>query len=337
MRAATVQSMATYRIFDTAIRSRLALPELHSCAERDAAIEVTWATGDEQAEAGFAVCHDWRREAGPLLCTSARRGRQYRLSFPGRASFDIHPVDASAAPVDCTAARATIACRAWPGVSEEVVRQLLLGQVIPRYLAHCGALLLHASAVTLPTGRTVAFLGASGQGKSTLAAYCRQHGAQLIDDDCVLLRVTGAQASIVGGMPGIRLTQAAWRALGVDVPQRITRPGVIKHPLALPCEPRLYPHARELDALLLLSPATDGPADAAVSIAPVSGQAAMMALLHGAFQLDPTEPVAMARVFSQVAGVLRDCAALPVHRLCYPRRHHRLPDVLRALLEFLPG
>ena len=53
-----------------------------------------------------------------------------------------------------------------------------------------GMPVLHASAVRGPDGTTVAFLGRSGQGKSTLAALLCLEGGELLTDD--VLPVSGA-------------------------------------------------------------------------------------------------------------------------------------------------
>ncbi|MEZ5503158.1 MAG: hypothetical protein R3E50_11120 [Halioglobus sp.] len=178
----------TYQLFDTVIRSQLPLPEARCCRGREAAVTVTVETDGLFEPRQFVPCHEWRREGGPLICATARRGR----GVPALVSRPRQLSPQAGRPY-------------WlyfgPGAGEQVVRQLPQGQVIPRYLAHTGELLLHASAVILPNGRTVAFLGESGQGKSTLAYYCYRNGAHIIDDDCVL--ATDAGISVAGGAPAI--------------------------------------------------------------------------------------------------------------------------------------
>jgi hypothetical protein len=345
-----VDRMDTYLIFNTPIRSQIALPELPRCAECEPAITIRRDALEPQDEAGFTPRHDWRRDGGPIICSSARRGSQYRLSFPGRASFHIRPGEALDMPSGGNESIGdTISCSASPGADEDVMRQLLLSQVIPRYLAHRGALLLHASAVTLPTGKTVAFLGESGQGKSTLASYCGQQGAQLIDDDCLLLHIERDCVSVVGGVPAIRLYPDSLHALGLRAPG-LRAPqhtpaamlpgmevlGLHKQELSLHGGSIAHQRPRVLDALLLLDQPGEPPDDTAVRLQPASGQAAMMALLHGAFHLDPSDTATMPRVFSQAAAVLNGSPALPVYHLYYPRQHDRLPDVLQSVLNFQP-
>jgi hypothetical protein len=106
-------------------------------------------------------------EAGELVAEWPGRGR-LRASRDGRtATFEV--------------AR---------GASERDAEKLRRGPV--RLLLHhlAGGLSLHGAAVAVD-GRAVVVLGASGQGKSTLAAaLCAQIGARLLGDDAVAVRHT---------------------------------------------------------------------------------------------------------------------------------------------------
>jgi hypothetical protein len=75
-----------------------------------------------------------------------------------------------------------------PGVEPGFVPILLTGNVLASVLALQGECVLHASGVRA-NGRTLAILGASGVGKSTLAALFCAGGAKLVSDD--LLRIVG--------------------------------------------------------------------------------------------------------------------------------------------------
>jgi hypothetical protein len=68
-----------------------------------------------------------------------------------------------------------------------------------------------------------------------------------------------------------------------------------------------------------------------VCIQPATGQAAVMAIVSSAFNLDPSDHHTMARTFLRVTQALSE--ALPVYHLHYPREHVRLPQVLQALLD----
>ena len=308
---------ATYRIFDLPIASRIPLPELPVVCDEAPQLAIRHRPIDPHEIGGFLRRHDWFDHGGRLLCSVARRDGDYLLSLPGEISFLL----ADGVGIDC--------CHT--GASDQgLVRQALLSQVLPRYLAHTGELLLHASAVELPDGRTVAFLGASGQGKSTLASFCLQHRAQLVDDDCILLRCERRRVRIAGGAQTLRLYPDSVHALGFDVADF--------EPCANRAQKwqRLMPAAglsppRTLSALFLLdNEGAVSPTDAALRIERAGGQAAMMALLRSAFYLDPTDPVALERTFRQGAQLLAQ--GIPVYHLHYPRAHAQLPQVLQALL-----
>jgi len=85
---------------------------------------------------------------------------------------------------------------------------LLAGSVLAFVLCMRGATVLHASAVA-HEGRVLAIVGASGQGKSSLAARLCARGTPLVTDD--VLRLTPTEEGVVGwrGPSCLRLRQAA--------------------------------------------------------------------------------------------------------------------------------
>ncbi|HVM70236.1 MAG TPA: hypothetical protein VMT91_00645 [Anaerolineales bacterium] len=185
----------------------------------------------------------------------------------------------------------------------ETERQILLGPVIVLALALRGVLSLHASAAIF-RGKLVLFLGESGQGKSTLAAYLSgQPGWRLAADD--ILPVTE-------GVDGL----TAWP----HFPQ-----------LKLPKEAQPGPGLPEqiaVHAVVMLTEA-DSDGDPNLKILPAS-QAVQAYLGH----------TAGTRLFGpkQLADHLAFCAnaagQTPTYRLIYPHRRETLPQV-RELLESL--
>ena len=80
-----------------------------------------------------------------------------------------------------------VSCQLASGADRDILPMILAGQVLTILLMLQGELVLHASAVERD-GRTIALVGNSGGGKSTLAAMLCLNGATLVSDD--VLRVT---------------------------------------------------------------------------------------------------------------------------------------------------
>lgn len=89
-----------------------------------------------------------------------------------------------------------------PGADPDMVTGLLIATALPMLVWQRGGVLLHAASVLLP-GRlgAVAIAGASGSGKSTVAAALLEAGGSLIADDSCWLRADGAMVS-ASGLPG---------------------------------------------------------------------------------------------------------------------------------------
>jgi hypothetical protein len=74
-----------------------------------------------------------------------------------------------------------------PGASSEDLRLYVSGSVLGAIWLQRGLLPLHASAVEIPGGGCVAFIGAMGAGKSSLAAHMAVTGFPLVTDDVSVL------------------------------------------------------------------------------------------------------------------------------------------------------
>lgn len=95
------------------------------------------------------------------------------------------------------------------------VRLYLLGSAFGALVHQRGLLPLHANAVEID-GRAFAFIGAQGEGKSTLAAWFHDQGHRIIADDiCVIDFVEGVPVAMPG-LPRLRLWEDALASSGRD-------------------------------------------------------------------------------------------------------------------------
>ena len=99
------QSHKTYRLFDTCISSMVPLPEIPEWRGGGAPrITVRMVETGQLDLVGYATCHDWKRDGGPLICRSARRDTDYLLTFPERSQLSYRPAwrhQLSARPWHC--------------------------------------------------------------------------------------------------------------------------------------------------------------------------------------------------------------------------------------------
>ncbi len=275
--------------------------------------------------AGLEKTFEWFNDSSERVCWCERRADEYLYVFPRNARFHVSN-------------DGVISCLLHEDSNVQTLRHLLLNQIIPRYLASTGRLVLHASAVTLENGRSVAFLGNSGLGKSTLASSFHRNGALLISDDCILLDPGDNEVTAIGGLPGIRLFPDSLNAVFHETagfthytPWSDKQQLILKNEAAdVSCEPR------ELNAIFLLDDPGEIVQGEAVCIEPVTGSAAMMALIYCAFSLDPSDRRMIVFNFRNIGQAISE--RLGIYSLRYPRVHDRLSEVREAVLEYVdPG
>lgn len=94
------------------------------------------------------------------------------------------------------------------------VRTYLLGSVFSVLCHQRGLLPLHASAIRYGGG-VAAFLGNSGEGKSSLAAHLAKRGHSVVADDLCLVETAGReQAEVIPSAPWLKLWRASLDQLG---------------------------------------------------------------------------------------------------------------------------
>lgn len=77
-----------------------------------------------------------------------------------------------------------------------------------------GDILLHASAIKLPNGDGIVFMGEPGAGKSTTAAAFVKAGCNIISDDLVAIRLIDDKPYLVPSFPQIKLWKKSVEGLG---------------------------------------------------------------------------------------------------------------------------
>lgn len=131
-----------------------------------------------------------------------RRDGSYLLRFRGLCDFEID------AKLQNVAVRRVEQDNQWDVSAAEGAELLLAGAIPSFVLAMLGHVVLHASAVAWE-GRAVAFVGQSGQGKSTMAALLCGAGASLITDDALRLDRNESAYLCRLGAGGLRLRKLA--------------------------------------------------------------------------------------------------------------------------------
>ena len=181
-------------------------------------------------------------------------------------------------------------------------REILLGPALVLALALRGSWSLHASAAMF-RGQTTVFLGESGRGKSTLAAYLGHSGWQQVADDILPASLEPDGVRVWPRFPQLKLPPDQQPALSLPEQLPLERICVLEDT-----------EAEAAPGLQLLPP----------------GRAVQELIRHtaGSRLFDP----------ALLARHLAFCAAaagqIPVYRLAYPHREEALPEI-KTLLESL--
>jgi hypothetical protein len=144
--------------------------------------------------------------------TFARCGNKVVARFYRLADFEIN------------AAGSQVTCHPDPATAPGILAILLAGTVVSYLLSAGGRLVLHASAVEVD-GVALAFVGFSGQGKTTLAALLCAEGHPLVTDDLLPVDVRDEVVTCIPGGIELRIRDKAEGLLerfGPDVTRRRT-------------------------------------------------------------------------------------------------------------------
>ncbi len=286
-----------HRVYGLVLDSEVPLPELPAA---DGAPDVSFALdpgplGPREAS--------WFRSSEWLACARTERGILFR--FPELADF----------LVDTAGLR--VLASPFAGTTDDMLRHLLLDQVLPLVLGLRGLEALHATAVRTENG-VCAFLGEAGAGKSTLAASFVAAGHEIVCDDCLRITVRDSSVLATPGYPGLRLHESSCSLLdGMAAAPYASKWRLV--PVA-PFAPGEAPLAR-LYALER--------GDVA-AIEPLAPREAFMRLVAAAFRLDPTDRRAVERQHGFLGRLL---ARVPLRRLRVPQGIERVAEARAAVLS----
>lgn len=310
--------MAAYSAFGLIVSSNVPLPGLPEVVGRhpDCVLEVRPGPIRERS---IGRRHALRLPSGAISLIIGRCGSGFLVRFPGLAIFLISRDGQK------------VRCAPRQGTRSRVVAHLFLAQVLPLALSQRGRLVLHASAVATQHG-AVAFLGAAGQGKSTLSASFVRRSFPLLTDDGLLLVEDGTMLAGVPSYPEIRLWPDVLAVLGdsgLETHDVAHRTG--KKRLTIDRGPWMFSRepvpVRRMYVLGRAKPARSR----AVTITALTPREAFIELVKHTYRLDLDDHTRLRDEFDSIGRI----AARPslIYRLAFRRDLSRLPVVQAAILE----
>jgi len=187
-------------------------------------------------------------------------------------------------------------------------------------------LVFHASAVEIDGG-AVAFMGASGKGKSTLAASFATNGFRFLTDDGLMVEAREGDYQVMPSHPSIRLWLDSKTALiAPDTPAAPALEFTSKSRLLAGGRIAFCDQPRPLRRVYFLG---DGSAPA-LRFERLASADALIELVKHSFLLDIEEREMLAAHFDELSAL----ASQPIYyRLDYPRRYEDLAAVREAIIQ----
>jgi len=224
-----------------------------------------------------------------------------------------------------------IYCRQFDAATQESFEVYLLGRAFSFALVQSGLEPFHGTVVVV-NGEALAFLGAGGFGKSTLASYFLSQGHQILTDDLLMLRETPDGVLAYPGPSRIKLFPRTARRFLLDAAAGV----------------RMNPDTQKL--IIPIKPAakctTPVPVRAVYAMAPprevfrkqsmrselLSPRSGFLELVKNTFNDHVLDSPRMQR---QISATARLANLLPIYRLSIPRDLARLPVLAEAMLSDL--
>ena len=258
--------------------------------------------------------HQWVLPDGTLWLQFYRTASGYLLRFTDLADFEL------------SADGQNICCWPRPETAASTIEHLYLNQVLPLALSQQGKLVFHASAVEIGEV-AVAFMGASGRGKSTLATSFATNGLRFLTDDGLVLEAHDGCYQVLPSHPSIRLWKESEQAFispnAIKAPpvQFTTKSRFLSgHGIAF-CE-----QPRPLQQIYLLG---EGKTEQFVCQR-MSPAIAIIEFVKHAFILDIEAAPLLANQFEALSHLAQQ---IPSYRLDYPRRFATVTAVRQAIIN----
>jgi hypothetical protein len=294
----SVLSTRSCRAFGLTVATEIELPELPEAEDssvREADVAVEWGTVEQPTG------------VDPDTTYHYESSEQYKLRYP---VADVLVEGGERIVVDTA-----------EDASSEILRHLVLGPAFNYLLHQRNVFVLHASVVSVD-GDAVAFVGDSGQGKTTTAASFLRDGLRVLSDDVAAITFEPDGPAVRSGYPCIKLDPA--------VPERFDQPVEEVAPTSPDRDRHFYRLQSEqpsepvpLDRVYLLE---DGPE---VDITPLAPREQLMALVTNTYVAPILDGDGEASAnFDQCAAI---ADATEVRQLRRPYELDALPEVVDAV------
>jgi hypothetical protein len=214
-----------------------------------------------------------------------------------------------------------------PGYDDGFVPIVLTGNVLASLLGLQGECVLHASGVYVE-GWTLAIVGGSGMGKSTLAAVLCANGARLVSDDLLRVDGDGGRPRCYAGTTQIRLRTSA-AELAAAFPPNACEPTADGRIGVTP--PQADGRTFDLDAVLIPLPSRE---KQQLQVQRLPEKEALVSLLSYPRVLGWQETAPIRRHFEVCAQIAE---RVPVYEATIPWGPPFAPDLAPVLLGELRG
>lgn len=303
--------MTDYAIFGGVLRTSMEFPSLR----RRPTAQPTW-TLHVRAPTGMRSA---ARALGVDQVDASANVRLYR-------SDDVwHLVYDDTGRFDVEDGGATISWQAPGDVSVDAARLDIMSRVLATAMHAAGDVCFHASAVDLG-GEAIAFLGAKGFGKSTIAWALVRAGARLLTDDTLRVQLDETPLAYPG-VHELRLRRDVATRLPPDSREaRIAGDRLVVDALEVD---RLQDEPVPIGALYLLAPVADLPGSAAARVSALPPVPSALALVRHAKIAPLLVGAEAVELLDRVVALAR---RVPVRLLEVARDFSRLDDVVADVL-----